>query len=429
MTALASPSPLIATATATAAAAAATDEPGLAAALLNGFRARSADGDGVTRPAYSPAETACMALVAETARAHGLLPHSDAVGNLWLSPPGLGDAGAPATGSHIDSVPRGGNFDGAAGVVAGLICAIRAATEGWPLRGLVLRAEESPWFGAPHIGARAAFGALDQAELATLRRDTGRSLADHMLAVGADPHAAAAGRPLPEIDRMAAFYELHIEQGPELVDRDLAATAVNSVRGHVRFPRATCTGEAGHSGTVPRHLRRDPVMATAELLQDLDILWERSMQAGADLVITAGMMQVDPANASPTRIPDRVAFSLDVRSSQHETLDAILQTLARDCAAIGRRRGVVFDLGPLVRTDPVALDRAALAGLVRELPGIVLNSGAGHDAAEFARRGKPAAMVFVRNRNGSHNPHEAMDIGDLMTGTDAMYRALRTAWG
>ncbi len=405
------------------------DEAALATALLDGFRARSADGEGVTRAAYSRVETDCLALVAEAGQRHGLLARADAVGNLWLSPPGLGDAPAPASGSHIDSVPRGGNFDGAAGVVAGLICAIRAAAEGWPLRALALRGEESPWFGAPHIGARAAFGALDQAELATPRRDTGRSLADHMRDVGADPHAASAGRCLPEMERMSAFYELHIEQGPELVDRDLAATAVNSVRGHVRWPRACCTGEAGHSGTVPRHLRRDPVMAVAELLQDLDLLWERSMQSGADLVITAGMMEVDPAQASPTRIPDRVSFSLDVRSSQRETLDAIVQTLARDCEAIGRRRGVVFDLGKLVRTEPVALDRAALACLVRELPGIVLNSGAGHDAAEFARRGKCAAMVFVRNRNGSHNPREAMDVADLMAGTDAMYRAVRAAWG
>ena len=405
------------------------DETGLATDLLNGFARLSADVAGFTRPAYSAVETACMDLVVAVGRDHGLQPRIDAVGNVWLAPAALGDAVAPACGSHIDSVPRGGNFDGAAGVVAGLLCAIRAARDGWGLRALVLRAEESPWFGAPHIGARAAFGAVPQAELATTRRDTGRSLADHMREVGADPARASGGHPLPEIAVTSALYELHIEQGPELVDRDLAAAAaVRSVRGHLRWPRAHCHGEAGHSGTVPRHLRRDPVMAVAELLHDLDVLWERSMQSGADLVITAGMLEVDRAEASPTRIADAVAFSLDIRSSQHETLASIERTLRRDCAEIGGRRGVTFDLGPTVGTDPVALDRTALAALAQEMPGIVLNSGAGHDAAEFARRGKPAAMVFVRNRNGSHNPHEAMEIADLMHGTEAMYRAMRAEW-
>ena len=403
----------------------ALDEAALAASLLDGFRRLSADGEGVTRPAYSVVETSCMALVAAAGHEHGLDAHTDEVGNLWLAPSSLGSRVAPACGSHIDSVPRGGNYDGAAGVVAGLICAIRAARDGWGLRALVLRGEESPWFGAPHIGARAAFGAIPAAELATTRRDTGRSLADHMTEIGGDPARASAGQPLPEILATSALFELHIEQGPELVDRGLPAAAVRSVRGHRRWPRATCRGEAGHSGTVPRHLRRDPVMAVAELLHDLDVLWERSMQSGADLVITAGMLEVDRAEASPTRIPDAVAFSLDVRSSQHETLASLEQTLRRDCAEIGRRRGVTFDLGTTVGTAPVALDRAALAVLARELPDIVLNSGAGHDAAEFARRGKPAAMVFVRNRNGSHNPHEAMEIADLMHGTDAMYRAMR----
>lgn len=404
------------------------DEAAMAASLLADFAQISADAPGITRPAYSTAETACIDRVAMLAAAGGLHAHADAVGNVWLAPPSLGNAPAPACGSHIDSVPHGGNFDGAAGVVAGLLCALRAARDGWPLRALVLRAEESPWFGAPHIGARAAFGTVPPAELATARRDTGRSLAEHMRAIGGDPARASSGQALPEVAATTALFELHIEQGPELVDRALPAAAVRSVRGHRRWPRAACRGEAGHSGTVPRHLRRDPVMAVAELLHDLDVLWERSMQSGADLVITAGMLQVDPAEASPTRIADAVTFSLDARSSQAETLAAVERTLRADCAGIARRRGVAFDLGPTVGTDPVVLDRPALALLSREMPGIILNSGAGHDAAEFARRGKPAAMVFVRNRNGSHNPHEAMEIADLMHGTDAMYRAMRAGW-
>lgn len=402
------------------------DPARLASRLFDGFARLSADVEGVTRPAFSAVESACLDLVAETGAAHGLMPHRDAVGNLWLAPQGMGNRIAPACGSHMDSVPRGGNFDGAAGVVAGVICAIRAAQEGWPLRALALRGEESPWFGAPHVGARAAFGSLTAAECAIGRRDTGRSLADHITEIGGSPAAACSGRALPEVARTSILYELHIEQGPELVTRGLAAAAVGSVRGHIRWPRIMCRGEAGHSGTVPRHLRHDPVMAVAELLQGLDLLWGRSMQEGADIVVTAGMLNVDPAEASPTRIPDLVTFSLDVRSSQRATLAAMQQAILRACAEIAARRGVAFDLGRLVEAEPVMLERTARLAIEQALPGsITLNSGAGHDAAEFVRQGTPAAMVFVRNRNGSHNPQEHMDIPDLLVGIDALHQAMR----
>lgn len=405
-------------------------ETALASRLLDGFRALSADVEGVTRPAYSPVETACIELVAQAGAAQGLVPHWDGVGNLWLAPEGLGGAPAAACGSHMDSVPRGGDFDGTAGVVAGLLCAVRAMREGWPLRALVLRGEESPWFGAPHVGARAGFGAIGPAELATTRRDSGRTLAEHMAEVGGDPALAGGGRPLPEVARTVALYELHIEQGPELVHHGQAAAAVSSVRGHVRWPRAACVGAAGHSGTVPRHLRQDPAMAVAELLHGLDTLWARTMQEGTDLVVTAGMLCIDPAQASPTRIPDRVSFSLDIRSSQADTLAAMRRTVAQETAKIGRARGVRFDLGPEVGTAPVVLDAAGRDAIERELPGSrTMASGAGHDAAEFARRGVPGAMVFVRNRHGSHNPAEAMDVADLMAGVNALHGALRSRFG
>lgn len=408
----------------------ALDEAGLAASLLDAIGLRSADTAGWTRPAYSPVETACLDMVAAAAVTHGLLADYDTVGNLWLSPPGLGRGRAAAAGSHLDSVPMGGRYDGAAGVVAGLLCAIRALREGWPLRAVAFRAEESPWFGAPHIGARAAFGALTPTELAGPRRDTGRTLADHLREAGADPTAASAGSPVWQMQATAMFYELHIEQGPELVDRDLPAGAVGSVRGHIRWPRASCIGEAGHSGAVPRHLRRDPAFAVAELLHDLDEIWRRAQQEGADLVITAGQLCIDPASASPTRIPDRVTFSLDVRSSQADTLSAMRLAVDRACADIGRARRVGFDMGPAVLAAPVALDEPARALIESALARPhTLNSGAGHDAAELARRGVPAAMVFVRNRHGSHNPNEAMDTADFMVALDAMHAAMRTRWG
>ncbi len=403
------------------------DETALAARLLEGFRALSLDPlGGVTRPAWSALETACHALWAEAGEAQGLARHVDAVGNTWLAPPGLGEAPAMATGSHLDSVPQGGNFDGAAGTVAALLCALRAARDGLPLRAVALRGEESPWFGAPYVGTRAAFGALDAAELATPRRDSGLTLAQHIAEQGGDPMAAGAGVPLHEIALTTMFWELHIEQGPVLLDRDLPAAAVSAVRGHIRFPRARCVGEAGHSGVVPRHLRRDPAMAVAELLMDLDGLWARSLQEGNDLVVTAGLVMTEAEASTATRIPGEVRFALDIRSASAEVLDGMRGFLARRCADIGRSRGVEFVLGTRVEAAPIRLDAAGhdaiQAALARPYSTV---SGAGHDAAEFARRGVPAAMVFVRNAHGSHNPREAMEVGDLMAGVEAMYAAIQ----
>ncbi len=403
------------------------DEAALAARLLDAFRALSPDpAGGVTRPAWSAVESECHRLWAEAGAAHGLLGQRDAVGNTWLAPPGLGEAPAMAAGSHLDSVPQGGNFDGAAGTVAALLCAIRAVRDGMPLRAVALRGEESPWFGAPYVGTRAAFGALEAAELATPRRDSGLTLAQHIAEQGGDPAAAGAGVALPEIARTTMFWELHIEQGPVLLDRDLPAAAVSAVRGHIRFPRALCRGEAGHSGVVPRHLRRDPAMAVAELLMDLDGIWARSLQEGNDLVVTAGLMMTEAEASTATRIPGEVRFALDIRSASAEVLDGMRGFLARRCADIGRSRGVEFTLGTRVEAAPIVLDVAGhdaiQAALAKPYSTV---SGAGHDAAEFARRGTPAAMVFVRNAHGSHNPREAMEIADLMTGVEAMHAAIR----
>lgn len=400
------------------------DEAVLAVLLLDAFADAGRDpAGGFTRPAWGAAESACHAILAQAGAAHGLASHADAVGNLWLEPPGIGPA--PAAGSHLDSVPRGGNFDGAAGSVAGLILAIRAARAGLPLRAVALRGEESPWFGAPYVGTRAAFGALDAADLATPRRGGGGSLAACIAAVGGDPAQAEAGMPLPEILRVTAFWELHIEQGPVLIHRDLPAAAVGAVRGHLRLPAARCIGQAGHSGVVPRHLRHDPAMAVAALLVDLDEVWARQEQEGADLVVTAGVLATEAGEATATRIPGEVGFALDIRSASPVTLADMERFLHARCREIGTRRGVAFDLGRAVRAAPVVLDATRTAAIADALPiPHTMPSGAGHDAAEFARRGIPAAMVFVRNAHGSHNPAEAMEIADLMAGIEAMWRAI-----
>jgi N-carbamoyl-L-amino-acid hydrolase len=242
-----------------------------------------------------------------------------------------------------------------------------------------------------------------------------------MAEVGVDVARVARGEPLADLSRLLEYVELHIEQGPLLIEKNLAAAVVSGIRGNVRFQRVRCTGEAGHSGAVPRAYRRDPVLAMADLLSRLDESWLTILQKGDDLVLTAGIVATDPAHHAMSRIPDRVDFSLDIRSQSAEALQQFLDLLAQEIAEIERERRVRFDLGTPIAVAPALMDPAVVAGLSAAMARLgmepfVMPSGGGHDAAVFANAGVPSGMVFVRNRNGSHNPAEAMEVADLLTG-------------
>jgi N-carbamoyl-L-amino-acid hydrolase len=333
----------------------------------------------------------------------------------------------------MDSVPRGGNFDGAAGVIAGLLCLMRMKRSGKvpprTVRVVGLRGEESAWFGICYLGSRALFGALTAEDLASRHRDTSRPLSEYMRESGAAVDLIAAGHPVLDRKSVAAYYELHIEQGPVMVARNLPVGIVTGIRGNIRYQAAKCLGEAGHSGAVPRWLRHDAVLATADLLHRMDEHWRVLLERGTDLVITAGIFSTHPAEHAATRIPNEVTFSLDIRSQDKSTLDRVHQLLFQECAAVARERRVDFALGRVVVTEPARMDQA----LVRRLGSICdglgvpteeMPSGAGHDAAEFANHEIPSAMIFIRNEHGSHNPDEAMNIADFLLGTEVLYHAV-----
>ena len=397
----------------------------LASQIFDDIRALSPDGPGVSRPAFSDIETQVLGHLARVARAHGLDVTEDAGRNLVFSLPRDRDATRWALiGSHVDSVPQGGNFDGLAGVVAGLLVLIEAQHSGrslrLPVKCIAMRAEESAWFGTCYIGSRALTGQLGRTELEATHRGDGRSLLAHMAGIGIDMDRVAEG-PLADLSRIAEYLELHIEQGPILVERNLPAAVVTGIRGNIRHQAIRCIGEGAHSGAVPRQYRHDPVMAMAALLARLDLTWDAVLARGGDLVVTSGMVATDPARHALARIADEVTFSLDIRSLDSETLADLRDVLAREMAAIGVERGVRFDAGRETPAAPALMDAGIVSGLldamerVGEVP-FAMPSGAGHDAAVFAQAGVPAGMVFVRNRNGSHNPNEAMEIADLMVG-------------
>ncbi|CAB5662414.1 hydantoinase/carbamoylase family amidase [Comamonas aquatica] len=402
----------------------------LAQQLFADIRALTFDGVGVTRASYGAGENACARHLEAFARAEGLEVTTDRAGNfVYRDPADTRQGPVIWTGSHLDSVPQGGNYDGLAGIVAGLLVLIAAKRQGVtlpaPLQVIGFRGEESAWFGKAYMGSGALWGKLTAADLALQRREDGVTLGDALAACGADLAAIARQDKLFNPADIRAYVELHIEQGPVMVAREIPVGVVSGIRGNVRHNKIECFGEAQHSGVVPRWLRKDAVFAVSDLIVRLDTHWRALLERGTDLVVTCGVVQTNPAEHSISRVPGYAHFSFEARSKSSDTLEAFYQLVQAEMASIERERGVKFQLDrrllsePAV-TDPQLCDLMAKACRERGIAHERIPSGAGHDAALFANGGVPSAMVFVRNQHGSHNPHEAMELSDFMLGTQVM---------
>lgn len=406
-----------------------------AGALFEELAEESRDGAGITRDAYGAGEQAAYKLLRDKALALGLEVANDNAGNLYATLAGA-DRALPAIviGSHLDSVPRGGNYDGAAGVVAGLLIATALRRLGLQtrhdIRVMGIRCEESPWFGAAYIGSRLALGLLPPAELDRLKRfDTRRSLAQHIDDLGFDSAALREGGPALGPETVAAYFELHIEQGPILVGAGLPLAVGTAIRGNARYPFARCLGAYAHSAAVPRGFRSDAVLATAELAMRLEAFWRELEATGSEgVVLTIGQFSTDPELHAMTKVPGEVRFTLNFGSTSVEDLSRFDETVAELAEEIGERRRVRFELGEGVGTPPTALD----ADLRQELRHACRTLGhqdreiatVGHDAGMFMRTGIPAGMVLVRNEHGSHNAEEAMALEDFAEGCKVLALAV-----
>jgi N-carbamoyl-L-amino-acid hydrolase len=409
-----------------------TPDLDLAEHLFEMLRLRTFDGVGITREAYGPGERLAHAIVAAEAEALGLEVETDPAGNLLMTMPGT-DRALPRVvlGSHLDSVAQGGNYDGAAGVLAGLAAVsglrragLRSARD---ITVLAIRAEEGgAWFPTGFPGSRAALGTLPPAALETKRLDTGRTLAEHMAEEGFFPDAVRAGACKLPPARVAAYVELHIEQGPVLDAEEIPVGIVTGIPGSRRLRAARVLGEYNHSGATPRRWRRDAAVALAELASRLDDRWAELDAEGRALVCTFCVLATAP-EAGFTKIPGEAQFQLDVRSVTPANVDAIFSTLHALVPEIEARRGVRFELGAEMISPPTPMDAQVRAGLARAATALAvpfreMPSGGGHDAVAFAQAGVPAGMLFVRNQNGSHNPHEAMRQEDFAAATSVLMR-------
>ncbi|WAC27903.1 Zn-dependent hydrolase [Ancylobacter sp. SL191] len=406
----------------------------LAETLFEELRAHTTDAPGITRAAYGEGEEFAHALVRRVGAELGLSEAVDAAGNLYLTLPGT-DPALPGwiIGSHIDSVPHGGNYDGAAGVLAGLavVKALRdtGRTPARDLTVMVIRAEESTWFPVSYLGSRAAFGLLPPEALETTRADTGQTLRAHMAALGFDPEAVAAGAAHLDPAYIHGFIEVHIEQGPVLERANVPLGLVTGIAGSFRYRKGRCLGAYGHSGAVPRAYRQDAVVAFADLVAALETSWDGLERDGLRATLTFGEVGTDPAQHAFSKVPGEIGFCLDVRSESPAVLGRLHDELMAHAAVIAQRRGVVFDFGEKTGSTPALLDAAlrgqlAAAAARAGIGAVEMPSGAGHDTSVFANRGVPAALIFVRNQNGSHNPEEAMRIEDFAQAVRLLLAAL-----
>lgn len=402
----------------------------LAAPLFEALAHATRSGRGIVRDSYGAGEQAAHDLVRAAAAHLRLEVRVDDIGNLMMTLPGR-DRAAPGIviGSHLDSVPQGGNFDGAAGVVAGLcaLAGLRKSQRSPPFDVTVMgiRAEESAWFDVAYIGSAGAFGLLDPKCLEVARSDNGQTLESMMARQGFDPAAIRERRRQLDPARIRAYLELHIEQGPTLVGEGLPAAVVSGIRGCKRFRGARCLGEYGHSGAVNRRYRHDAVAATVALLHHLERVWLREEASGSDLVVTSGELYTDAALHGPSKIAGATRFVIDLRSLSVATMETVAAEAREAAARIGAEYRVSFELGTTSDSPPAVMDRRLGARLLSllERP-FEMASGAGHDAAVFAKLGIPTAMIFVRNANGSHNPDEAMELDDFAVATEALVRLL-----
>ncbi len=404
----------------------------LAERLFTEFYTRTSDVRGVTRISYGLGENIAHSIIRREAETLGLAIKSDPACNQYITLPGQSDGPEIVIGSHLDSVPMGGNFDGAAGVLMGLSIISGFVSSRrlpiLPITLMVIRAEESAWFAASYIGSRASFGRLSAQELETvIRAGDGEKLGDAIQAAGGCISEIAKGYSHWSPGDIALFLEPHIEQGPILAQKNIPLGIVTDIRGSLRFRQAICRGTYAHSGATPREARRDAALAVCKLVVEIDQLWRQFEARGKDLTVTVGEIATDPNEASFSKVAGSVRFSLDIRSNSRAILKAFAIDLQALTRAIEKDQNVIFDLGPRTSTESAKMHSSIVSRLDQaateiKVPILKMPCGAGHDAATFANLGVPTGMLFVRNENGSHNPDEYMNLSDFSDGAKLLMR-------
>jgi allantoate deiminase len=378
----------------------------------------------VTRLGLSSEEQAARYLVGTWCEARGAKLRRDAAANLYAHFPGERD-GDPVLliGSHLDSVPEGGRFDGALGVVCALEAIESLLDVGTrfrrPVELVAWADEEGARFGVGLFGSSAAFGRLPQG--AAQRTDSdGVTVAAALRALGEKGEPEAARR---DPKGIAGYLELHIEQGSHLADGKRALGVVTDIVGIVHG-RVTSSGRADHAGATAMNERADAFLGAAEVALAL----EAAAKAQAIAVGTVGEVRVRPG--AKNVVPGECVFSIDVRAPEQRRINAVMDQVKAAMTKVEQARGVKMSLDLLSTVPPTDLDAGMrdLFARAAESVGVdapELTSGAGHDAQNPQLAGVPTGMLFIRSTGGSHKPSEMATTADAALAADALAFAIR----
>ena len=390
------------------------------------------EGLGYLRAAYSDEETAAMGHFIQWAENEGAIAEFDALKNVTLTWNPDAEKFIEFC-SHVDTVPNGGNYDGAAGIVAGVLAASHLHRNGdlgksFGVRVQIFRGEEAGTYRKAYLGSSAAHGFLDPKVLDHTFQ--GIRLRDAMISQGVDPkiiEEKTATISQERIDSTLWVIELHIEQGPELVAQKADIGVVTGIRGSERF-EITVTGQFAHSGTTPMDRRKDAILASAYIIVGLDTLL-KAYPSNEDIVQTVGEIS---GGKGVSIVSGHTKFLLDVRSCNPELLGDYLKEVKALIGEIAAKNNVEVMIQPIGGAIPVpdvsidiinAMEQAARA---LDLSSVRLPSGAGHDITTYAQRmrsdGKrvPIGMVFIPNTGESHSPSEDTTHEAIADGANAL---------
>lgn len=381
-------------------------------------------GSGTTRFTYSQEDLKTRNYIKEKMKKLGMEVREDGLGNIFGKLEGtLKDGPSVLIGSHFDSVPNGGAYDGPAGVVTALEVATlfveNQLKPKYPLEVVALIEEEGARFAGGLMGSRGMVGALSEEAFYALKDKEGISTVDAMKAIGLDPK-------LPKIrdpKTMKAFLELHIEQGPFLEERNIPIGIVDAIVGLTQL-EVTVEGKAGHAGTTPMDRRADALVVAAGIIAELPSL---AVKEGEGTVITTGRLNVYPNGANV--IPDRVVFSIDIRSGKEEHVPNVIKKV-KDLLDCNRKNGIEISVEQSLYMEPKMLAED-IKEIIKQtcndlnLDYLSMNSGAGHDAMVLSNV-TDVGLIFIPSRDGlSHCPEEWSDARHIANGVQIYYEVAK----
>jgi allantoate deiminase len=381
-------------------------------------------GKGTTRLTYSKEDLKARQYIKDKMKEYGLQVREDGFGNIFGKLEGsIKDAPSVLIGSHFDSVPNGGSYDGPAGVVAALevvnLFNQNQLTPKYPLEVIALVEEEGSRFGGGLMGSRGIVGVLSEEEFFNLRDRDGISTVEAMTQIGLDPT-------LPKVrdfKTLKAFLELHIEQGPILEEQNIPIGVVEAIVGLTQL-EVTISGQAGHAGTTPMDRRADALVTAARIIGQLP---ELAVGKGEGTVITTGRLQVFPNGANV--IPDRTVFSVDIRSGKEENVLQVIEEV-KQLVASYNGNGIQTFIEQQLYIQPKKMNQDIITLLKEKsnhfnIPFCSINSGAGHDAMVFSDF-TDVGMLFIPSKDGlSHCPEEWSDSQHIANAVQILYEAAK----